>query len=105
MPEGPAERGVEATQARARAGACHAESIDGAEHSGSIEPVMAERHAAAYRFAVTSHSSQGRTARVAAATGSERRRRFPGKRAQPIISRQPIRTTWCSTTRAFPRLS
>ena len=37
MPEGPAERGVEAR----RAGARHAESIDGAELSGSIEPVMA----------------------------------------------------------------
>ena len=44
MPEGPAERGVEATRARARASARHAESMDGAEHSGSIEPVMAGRH-------------------------------------------------------------
>jgi hypothetical protein len=43
MPEGPAERGVEATRARARAGARHAKSIDGAEHSASIEPVMAGR--------------------------------------------------------------
>ena len=43
MPEGPAERGVEATRAHARAGARHAESIDGAEHSGSIESVMAGR--------------------------------------------------------------
>src|ERR1700681_3282903 len=62
MPEGPAERGVEATRARARAGARHAESIDGAEHSGSIEPVMAGRHAAAYGFAMASHSGQGQTA-------------------------------------------
>jgi hypothetical protein len=47
MPEGPAERGVEANRARARAGARHAESMDGGEHSGSIERVMAGRHAAA----------------------------------------------------------
>ena len=46
MPEGPAERGVEATQVRARARARHAESVDGAEPSGSIERVMAGRHAA-----------------------------------------------------------
>jgi hypothetical protein len=45
MPEGPAERGVEATRARAGAGARQAESIDGAERSGSIGPVMAGRHA------------------------------------------------------------
>ena len=51
MPEGPAERGVKATRARARAGARHAESMDGAEHSGSIEPVMAGRQAAAIRNA------------------------------------------------------
>jgi hypothetical protein len=43
MPEGPAERGVEATRARARTSARRAESIDGAEHSGSIESVMAGR--------------------------------------------------------------
>jgi hypothetical protein len=43
MPEGPAERGVEATRARARAGARHAESIDSAERSGRIGPVMAGR--------------------------------------------------------------
>jgi hypothetical protein len=48
MPDGPAERGVDATRARARASARHAESIDGAEHSGSIETVMAGRHAAAW---------------------------------------------------------
>ena len=48
MPEGPAERGVEATPARARASARHAESIDGAEHSGNIEPVMAGPTAAAW---------------------------------------------------------
>jgi hypothetical protein len=47
MPEGPAERGVEATRARTRTSARHAESIDGAEHSGSIEAMMAGRHAAA----------------------------------------------------------
>ena len=41
MPEGPAERGVEATRARARTSARRAESIDGAEHGGSIESVMA----------------------------------------------------------------
>ena len=58
MPEGPAGRGVEALRARARASACHAESIDGAEPSGSIEPVMAGRHAPAYDFATTSHRSQ-----------------------------------------------
>jgi hypothetical protein len=49
MPEGPAKRGVEALRARARAGAREAKSIDGAELSGSIEPVMAGRHAAALR--------------------------------------------------------
>ncbi len=43
MPKGPAERGVEATRAHGRAGARHAKSIDGAEHSGSIELVMAGR--------------------------------------------------------------
>ena len=59
MPKGAAERGVEALRARARAGARHAESIDGAELSGSIEPVMAGRHAAAYGSAMTSHSRQG----------------------------------------------
>jgi hypothetical protein len=47
MPEGPVERGVEAVRARSRAGARHAESIDGAEHSGSIERVMAGRQTAA----------------------------------------------------------
>jgi hypothetical protein len=47
MPEGPAERGVEASRARSRAGARHAESIDSAEPSGSIELVMAGRQAAA----------------------------------------------------------
>jgi hypothetical protein len=47
MPEGPAERGVEATRAWARASARHAESMDGAEPSGSIERVMAGRHGAA----------------------------------------------------------
>lgn len=31
-------------------------------HSGSIERVMAGPHAAAYGFAVTSHSSQAQTA-------------------------------------------
>ena len=50
MPEGPAERGVEALRARARASARDAKSIDGAELSGSIEPVMAGRHAATYGF-------------------------------------------------------
>jgi len=45
MPEGPAERGVEAARARSRASAHRAESMDGAEHSGSIEPVMAGRPA------------------------------------------------------------
>jgi hypothetical protein len=43
----------------ARASARHAESIDGAELSGSIDPVMAGRHAAAYGFAMSWHSSQG----------------------------------------------
>jgi hypothetical protein len=42
MPEGPAERGSKPFE-RARASARHAESIDGAEHSGSIEAVMAGR--------------------------------------------------------------
>ena len=38
MPEGPAERGVEANCERApMRSARHAESMDGAEHSGSIE--------------------------------------------------------------------
>ena len=38
MPEGPAERGVEANaSARSMRSARHAESIDGAEPSGSIE--------------------------------------------------------------------
>ena len=41
MPEGPAERGGEATRALASASAHHAESMDAAEHSGSIESVMA----------------------------------------------------------------
>ena len=48
MPEGPAERGVEAN-ASAHA-PCRAlvtrRALDGAEHSGSIEPVMAGRNAA-----------------------------------------------------------
>jgi hypothetical protein len=45
MPEGPAERGVEANaSAHSVRSARHAESMDGAEHSGSIEPVMAGRH-------------------------------------------------------------
>jgi hypothetical protein len=48
MPEGPAERGVEAnSSAHLVRSARRAESMDGAEHSGSIEPVMAGRHAAA----------------------------------------------------------
>jgi hypothetical protein len=48
MPEGRAERGVEATRAHAMR-ARHAESIDGAEHHASIEPVMAGPHAAESR--------------------------------------------------------
>jgi len=47
MPEGPAECGVEANaSAHLVRSARQAESIDGDEHSGSIEPVMAGRHAA-----------------------------------------------------------
>jgi hypothetical protein len=42
MPAGPAERGVEANaSAHLVSSARHAESIDGAEPSGSIERVMA----------------------------------------------------------------
>lgn len=37
MPEGPAERGVVATRACARGSARLAKSMDGAEHSDSIE--------------------------------------------------------------------
>jgi hypothetical protein len=44
MPEGHAERGVEATRAHAMR-ARHAESMDGAEHRASIEPMMAGPHA------------------------------------------------------------
>jgi hypothetical protein len=62
MPEGPAERGVEATRAGGRGSARHAERIDGAERSGSIGPVMAERHPAAYCFAMRNHSCQGQIA-------------------------------------------
>jgi hypothetical protein len=46
-PAGPAERGVEAnSRAHPVPSARHAESIDGDEPSGSIESVMAGRHAA-----------------------------------------------------------
>jgi hypothetical protein len=41
MPEGRAERTVEATRAHARACASRAESMDGAEHRASIEAVVA----------------------------------------------------------------
>ena len=48
MSEGPAERGVEANASAYSCGALVTRgAFDGAEHSGSIERVMAGRHAAA----------------------------------------------------------
>jgi hypothetical protein len=46
MPEGPAERGRSERERAPVRSARHAESMDGAEHSGSIERVMAGRRAA-----------------------------------------------------------
>ena len=98
MPEGPAERGVEALRARGRAGARHAESIDGAELSGSIEPVMAGRHAAAYGFAMTSHSRQGQIAgtRTSSSSRSNTSKAWGPARS---IRRSPMRNSVTSAIR------
>src|SRR5438046_7280403 len=85
MPEGPAERGVEATRARARAGARHAKSIDGAEHSGSIERVMAGQHAAPPCSATDARTDEwsGAAAALRAAAlvdqARKHRKRAPGR--------------------------
>jgi hypothetical protein len=67
MPEGPAERGVEANASAPIRSARHAKSIDGAEPSGSIERVMAGRHAAdwgAYSTAVAYSVAEAMLGRI-----------------------------------------
>jgi hypothetical protein len=51
MPEAPRNAGSKRTRARGPSGALvMRRALDGAEHSGSIERVMAGRHAARYGF-------------------------------------------------------
>ena len=99
MPEGPAERGVEAIRPHARASARHAESMDGAEHRASLEPVMAGPRSR------MGHLSDGVVLRqpadsVANIRGSKEQR---ASKSGPCLSRLAARPGQRSTPRSGSR--